>query len=67
MSEGDIVSAAAFRSKNRLPVITYLHRKTGAVLTRSAQPMVGLTQKNCSEDALLLNLYRTKGAYNDVR
>jgi hypothetical protein len=34
----------------------------GAVLTRSAQPMVGLTQKNCQEDAVLLNLFRTKGA-----
>eukprot|EP01034_Spumella_vulgaris_P031305 gene31305-38677_t len=62
MSEAEIVSAASFRSKNRLPVITYLHKKTGAVLTRSAQPMVGLTQKNCTEDAMLLNLFRTKGA-----
>ncbi len=61
MTEAEIVSAAAFRSKNRLPVITYIHRQTEAVLTRSAQPMVGITQKNCAEDAVLLNLYRTKG------
>lgn len=42
-------------------MVTYLHKITGAVLTRSAQPMVGLAQKNCPEDAKLLNLYRCKG------
>jgi hypothetical protein len=42
-------------------VVTYLHKPTGAVLTRSAQPMVGLAQKNCPEDEKLLNLYRCKG------
>jgi len=52
---------AGFRSKARLPVVTYLHGPTGAVLTRSAQPMVGLGQKNCAADAKLLNLYRCKG------
>jgi len=50
-----------FRSKARLPVVTYLHGPTGAVLTRSAQPMVGLGQKNCAADSKLLNLYRCKG------
>jgi hypothetical protein len=52
---------AGFRSKQRLPVVTYLHRPNGVVLTRSAQPMVGLGQKNCPEDEKLLNLYRCKG------
>lgn len=42
-------------------MVTYLHGPTGAVLTRSAQPMVGLGQKNCAADAKLLNLYRCKG------
>jgi hypothetical protein len=41
--------------------VTYLHKPTGAVLTRSAQPMVGLSQKNCPEDEKLLRLYRCKG------
>ena len=55
------LSMPGFRSKARLPVVTYLHGPTGAVLTRSAQPMVGLGQKNCAADAKLLNLYRCKG------
>lgn len=53
-------AAAQYRSRARLPVITYLHR-SGAVLTRSSQPMVGISQKKCIEDDLLLNYYRTKG------
>lgn len=60
----EIKLAAKFRSKNRMPCITYLHKETGAVLTRSAQPMVGLTQKTCVEDEKLLNLYRCKGKSN---
>lgn len=55
------VLITGFRSRARLPVVTYLHRATGAVLTRSAQPMVGLAQKNCPEDEKLLSLYRCKG------
>ncbi len=61
MSPEQIKAAAAFRSRGRLPVITYRHVATGALLTRSAQPLVGLTQKNCPEDEFLLNLYRMKG------
>lgn len=56
-----LFALSGFRSKARLPVVTYLHGPTGAVLTRSAQPMVGLGQKNCAADAKLLNLYRCKG------
>lgn len=61
MSKDEIITAAKFRSRNRMPCITYLHKPTGAVLTRSAQPMVGLSLKSCPEDEKLLDLYRCKG------
>lgn len=61
MDDEQIRTAAAFRSRGRLPAITYRHAKTGALLTRSSQPFVGLIQKKCAEDELLLNLYRCKG------
>ena len=61
MSDIDLKVAAEYRSKRRLPAVTYMHRSSGAVLTRSAQPLVGLTFKNCSTDVTLLNLYRNKG------
>lgn len=53
--------ASQFRSRNRLPCVTYLHKFSNAVITRSAQPLVGLTQKNSIEDENLLNLIRMKG------
>lgn len=61
MTNDQIATAAAFRSRGRLPAITYLHQASKAVMARSAQPLVGLTQKNCPEDELLLNFYRLKG------
>ncbi len=61
LDDGQIRTAAAFRSRGRLPAITYRHVATGAVLTRSSQPFVGLIQKKCSEDEQLLHLYRCKG------
>ena len=56
-----VMVATKFRSKGRLPVITFRCAETGAVLTRSSQPMVGITQKSCPVDEALLNLYRMKG------
>jgi hypothetical protein len=35
--------------------------------SRSAQPLVGLTQKSCSADEKLLNLYRLLGQVTDTR
>lgn len=61
MSDDELRAAAAYRSKKRFPVITFRCARTGAVLTRSAQPMVGVTQKTSPADQKLLNLYRTKG------
>lgn len=61
ISDNDLIIAAEYRSKRRLPVVTYLHKASGAVLTRSAQPMVGILSKTCLIDVKLLNLYRSKG------
>jgi len=61
IGDNDLKIAAEYRSKRRLPVVTYLHKETGAVLTRSSQPLVGLTFKNCTVDVTLLNFYRNKG------
>lgn len=61
MDNAQIRQAAAFRSQGRLPVVTYRHAGTEAVLTRSAQPLVGLAQKTSAEDTMLLDLYRLQG------
>ena len=42
-------------------MVTYYHKATGAVLTRSAQPMTGVLKRRSDEDIDILNLYRNKG------
>lgn len=46
-------ASAKFRSKGRLPTLSYLH-PNGASITRCAQPMAGLRQKRCQEDEQLV-------------
>ncbi|CAM9855011.1 unnamed protein product, partial [Ectocarpus fasciculatus] len=61
MSDANVRAAAAYRSKGRLPVVTWMDPKTKAVLSRSAQPLAGLGGKTCAEDARLLSLFGDKG------
>ena len=61
MSESDIMNAARFRSKCRMPAVSWRNRKNGAILCRSAQPMVGLKSSRNAADEKLLNLYRVRG------
>ena len=51
---------AEHRSKGRLPVVTYRHASNGAVLLRSAQPLVGLVQKSSAEDEFLMECFRLR-------
>ncbi|CAM9479914.1 unnamed protein product, partial [Sphacelaria rigidula] len=46
MSDADIRSVVAYRSKGRLPAVTWMDPKTKAVLARSAQPLAGLGGKS---------------------
>ncbi|KAI3793508.1 hypothetical protein L1987_36127 [Smallanthus sonchifolius] len=42
ISDTDLLKACTFRARCRLPVISWCDRRTGAVLARSSQPLVGL-------------------------
>ncbi|CAD5119202.1 DgyrCDS7837 [Dimorphilus gyrociliatus] len=44
-----ITGTSKFRSKGRLPVLSYLHEKSSAAICRCAQPLSGLTAR-CNED-----------------
>lgn len=46
--------AAKFRSKGRIPVLSWRDIHTGAVICRSSQPLVGLSQKQCDKDVFLI-------------
>ncbi|KAJ7974958.1 Phosphatidylinositol-3-phosphatase myotubularin-1 [Quillaja saponaria] len=42
ISDVEVLQASSFRARCRLPVVTWCHPHTGAVLARSSQPLVGL-------------------------
>jgi hypothetical protein len=63
----DIASCWTFRSKGRLPVLTYRYHERQTCLVRSSQPMIGLSQLHQDEDVALLNAYRKSGVLNELR
>lgn len=60
MTSATLTKVTEFRSKNRLPVITYYHRRNRCVLTRSSQPLLGnlLSGSSSVSDQLLVGVYR---------
>ncbi|CAH0485548.1 unnamed protein product [Peronospora farinosa] len=56
ISDIRLKAAAAFRSHQRLPVISWIHPSTGATIVRSSQPLVGLKSARNGEDELLVFL-----------
>ncbi|KAI0362640.1 phosphatases II [Trametes cingulata] len=54
ISDTTLQYAAKYRSKCRIPVLTYLHWANYGSITRSSQPMVGLTQNRSIQDEKLI-------------
>ncbi|WFD31361.1 hypothetical protein MSPP1_002396 [Malassezia sp. CBS 17886] len=54
VSDQTLTHAAKHRSKARIPVLSYLHATNGASITRSSQPLVGLTQNRSVQDEKLV-------------
>ena len=51
---------AKYRSRGRVPVLTWAHPSNGAVLARSAQSRAGITLKRCPEDSELLTMFENE-------
>ena len=66
-SKVDLKNCLAFRSKNRLPALTYIHKETQACLTRSSQTLSSSGSKNLQADVDLLNRFRISGLFNQLR
>jgi len=49
-----LIEASKFRSKRRVPVLTWIHPRTGAALCRSSQPKSGILRLNSKEDKELI-------------
>jgi len=54
MSDQAVLASSRFRTKERLPAITYYYKKKGTFLSRCSQSKTGITQNRCPEDEILL-------------
>eukprot|EP00736_Rhodelphis_marinus_P012872 Rmarinus@m.23121 len=66
LTEEQLIAAAGYRSRNRLPACCWLLGSNFAALFRASQPLSGLRSKKCAEDVLLFqemcNATRERGA-----
>ncbi|EGN95533.1 hypothetical protein SERLA73DRAFT_95032 [Serpula lacrymans var. lacrymans S7.3] len=54
ISDTTLQYASKYRSKGRIPALTYLHWANYGSITRSSQPMVGITQNRSVQDEKLI-------------
>lgn len=50
VTDQDLYKVAEFRSRQRLPVLSWIHPESQATITRSSQPLVGMTGKTSKDD-----------------
>lgn len=55
ISDNTLKYASTFRSRQRIPVLTYLHPINNCTITRSSQPFVGLRGKRSIQDERLVS------------
>lgn len=56
-TDEQILACAQYRSKARLPILSYLH-KNGAAISRASQPLVGAMRRTSTADEEMLNAVR---------
>ena len=56
VSEELLKQVATFRSRNRLPILSWIHPTSLATITRCSQPLVGVAGKRSNEDESYINL-----------
>jgi hypothetical protein len=54
LTNREIVQVGAFRSKGRIPILSWIHPKNEATITRAAQPLVGIGGSRSTEDEHLI-------------
>ncbi|TKY87075.1 hypothetical protein EX895_003752 [Sporisorium graminicola] len=65
ISDTTLSYAAKYRSKARIPALTYLHWANHASITRSSQPMVGLKNARSIQDEKLIEAIFTSHHFAD--
>ncbi|XP_071020154.1 myotubularin-like isoform X5 [Oncorhynchus clarkii lewisi] len=57
-TEEDLRKVCTFRSRGRIPVLSWIHRENQAVICRCSQPLVGMSGKRNKDDERYLDLIR---------
>ncbi|KAG8508331.1 Myotubularin [Galemys pyrenaicus] len=57
-SDDDLRRVAAFRSRNRIPVLSWIHPENKTVIVRCSQPLVGMSGKRNKDDEKYLDVIR---------
>ncbi|KAK3719801.1 hypothetical protein RRG08_040103 [Elysia crispata] len=55
-TDQDLYKVAEFRSRQRLPILSWIHPESQATITRSSQPLVGMTGKTSKDDERYVQL-----------
>lgn len=55
ISDNVLIHASRFRSKNRIPALSYYNKTNGCTITRCSQPLVGLKQSRSIQDEKLVD------------
>jgi len=50
VTEADLQEVAKFRSRQRIPCLSWIHPDSLATITRCSQPLVGVGNRRCKED-----------------
>jgi hypothetical protein len=67
VSDEDLIPVFKYRSKGRLPALSWLNSKTGASITRCSQPLSGMTKKTSLDDANLINAIKEAQGSADAK
>ncbi|XP_052280564.1 myotubularin-related protein 2-like [Dreissena polymorpha] len=56
---------ATFRSRGRIPVLSWIHPKSQATITRASQPLVGVTGKRNADDEKYVHMITDANAHSN--
>eukprot|EP00033_Pygsuia_biforma_P005591 GCRY01006176.1.p1 GENE.GCRY01006176.1~~GCRY01006176.1.p1 ORF type:complete len:586 (-),score=46.52 GCRY01006176.1:330-2087(-) len=66
-SDDSVKEEVSFRSRCRLPALSWLHPRNGSSITRCSQPRVGMGRKRSSADEALLRAIQATNPAGDTR
>jgi len=56
MQNEDLYEVAKFRSRGRIPILSWIHPQSLATITRCSQPLTGMSGKRSKEDEKMISL-----------